>query len=178
MMNAYRQERAQDLLDERIACGVFKCDRCDLIKPLPFSLQEGHQLCRRCVDPLSNTEAQRLSDEAESMLPQITSGNLDEQNPYQPQTAFAGVSVVTGISPTSLVISPGGASGEIVLTGVNFTDGDEVEASDASITVTPSVDSTTEMTLTISAAGGMTPGDYNLLFSDSTLTPRGILKVR
>ena len=177
-MTTYSQERAQDLLDERIENGVFLCDRCDLIKPLPFTLQDGHQMCRRCVDPLSFTEAQVLSDGVAAKLPQLFAGNYDPQNPYQPQTAFAGISVVTEIDPLTLVITAGGASGTIVLTGVNFTASDTVGASHASITVTPSVDSSTTITLTISAAGGMARGDYNLLFNSSTLTPRGILKVR
>lgn len=177
-MSEYRYERAQDLLDERLENGVFRCDRCDLVKPLPQQWQDGYALCRRCVDPLSRQESRSLGDYAAAMLPKVFSVDLEPAAIDPPTWEFAGVSSVTGISPATLNLERGGASGQIVLTGVRFTTDDTVEASHASITVTKSVDSTTQITLTISAAGGMTRGDYNLIFNDSTLTPRGILKVR
>jgi hypothetical protein len=153
-----RYDRAQDYKEQRLdAPGLFRCDRCD---------------------PMSATERRTIADTAANLVDDYVNGNLDERATDPPVSVFYNVSSVTSISPTTLNLARGGASGQIVLTGIYFTANDTVAASSGSITVTPSVDSSTQITLTISAAGGMTRGDYDLTFNGSTLTPRGILKVR
>lgn len=170
----WRYERAQDLLEERLANDSFRCDRCSLLNPLPARVQDGHRLCRRCWDVMSPHEAQEALAEGAERAGARPMVSL----PYGITGAFAGASSVTRISPTTLNLTKGGASGTVTLTGVNFSASDTVAASNANITVSKSVDSATQITLTISASGATPAGDHSLTFNGDTLTPRGILKVR
>lgn len=175
----HRYDRAQDFKEQRLeAPGLFRCDRCGSVWPEPAIAQDGSRFCERDADPMSISQRRALADTATAIIPNYVNGNLDEAAIDPPTSVFYNVSSVTSIAPTTLNLARGGASGAVVLTGIYFTAADTVAASNGSITVTKSVDSSTQITLTISAAGGMTRGDYDLVFNSSTLTPRGILKVR
>jgi len=98
--------------------------------------------------------------------------------PVPPQNPFAGAASVTSVAPSWVILRRGGASGSVVLTGVNFSASTTASTNAANVTVANSLDSSTQITLTVTAGGGATPGDYDLLFNGDTLTPRKILKVR
>lgn len=92
---------------------------------------------------------------------------------------IVGAVMVTDVSPLTLNLTRGGASQNIDITGNNLSASDTWDSSNSThITVTPTVNSSTSVTLAISADGTTTRGDYNLTFNGDTLTPRGILKVR
>ena len=169
----YQNQVAQDLLEERITKGGFRCDRCAMVNPLPEIKQDGFRLCRRCADSMSPIEAQEI-------LATDRAGGGDHPLtplPYPPTSAFTSAPAVTAVSPTSVTLVRSGASQTVDISGVNLTASDTWAASSGSITVTPVVNSATSVTLTISA-GVMTAGDYSLTFNGDKLTPQGMLKVR
>lgn len=154
--------------------GGFRCFRCAMVKPMPWTEQDGNRLCRRCRDTMSPLEAQR--NIAESVA---RSGNTPlTPLPQPPIAALTGIAVVTAISPSSVVLARGGASQTVAITGVGLSASDTYTSSDSGMTITPTVNSSTSVTLSVSAGGGDTPGDYNLLFNSDVMTPRNIFKVR
>lgn len=171
--NAYKYERAEDLDEERFENGMFRCDRCDLLKPLPVNEQDGHHLCRRCFDPLSPQEARQSMAEEKAQ-------NIDPMKMLElpVKSCFDNSPVVTSVSPLTLNLTRGGSAGSVAIGGVWLSSSVTWAASSGDITVTPTINSTISVTLSISAAGGMTRGDYSITFNGDVITPRGILKVR
>ena len=168
--NPYSGTRANDYTEERLAYGGFRCDRCAMVWPLPINYQDGYHLCERCFDSMGRIEAQQIIGEAQGGV-QIT------PLPIPPIAPFLGAWAVTKVAPLSVTLQHGGASQTVNLSGVNLSAADVITYTEASITAT-SVVLPTLIVLTISAAGGAVPGDYDILYNGNTLTPRGILKVR
>lgn len=175
LINPNKNDRPQDFEDERCENGLFRCQRCEMLWPLPFEWQDGFRLCQRCQDPGGGAEEVRAQFAEEKAA--NASAPYDVLT-FQPRGAFNGAVMVTGVSPLTLNLTRGGASGSIAITGVNLSTADTWAASNVNITVTPTVNSTTSVTLSISAAVGTPRANYNLTFNSDTLTPRGILKVR
>lgn len=172
--NRYKYERAQDLQNERIENGMFRCDRCDLLKPLPVNMQDGHKLCRRCLDPLSPLEAQTSMAAERAANAEAEMKMLE----YPVTSCFANAPAITGVSPLTLNLTRGGSSGSIAITGVWLSASDTWAANSGDITVTPTVNSSVSVSLSISAAGGTPRADYSITFNGDVITPRNILKVR
>lgn len=170
----FKYERPQDMDAERFENGPFRCMRCDMLWPLPWVDQDGKRFCARCADkPWGQTEARIVMAEEVAENAAWPMDTLD----WGPSSSFLGVPSVTGISPVTLLLARSGAAKTITITGVNLTASDTWAASSGSITVTPTINSSTSVTLSV-AAGSMTAGDYNLLFNGDVLTPAGIFKVR
>lgn len=174
-MNEHSHERAQDFLEERIANGGFRCDRCAMVWPLPWNEQDGFYLCDRDFDSMGRIEAQQniADSQARGGINPIT------PLPIPPIGALDGMATVTGISPLALSLTRGGAAGTLTITGVGLTSADTWAATNPThISVTPTVISSTSVTLSITADGTTARADYNVTFNGDTLLPRGILKVR
>ena len=169
-------DRAQDFLEERIEHGGFRCDRCAMVWPLPWREQDGFRLCERDYDPIGRIEAKQIiaDSQARGGINPLTS------LPLAPVAAFDSAPAITAVSPTSITITHGGSAGSISITGVNLSASDTWAGSHASITVTPTINSSTSVTLAVSVPIGTVPaaGDYNIAFNGDTLMPRGIVKVR
>lgn len=174
IVNAYYWERAQDTDEERLVMGGFRCFRCEMVKPLPWTEQDGNRLCRRCTDAMSPVQAQlNIADSV------ARSGQKPVTPLEQPPTAaFVGAPVVTAITPSSVNLTRGGSAQTVNIAGQNLSASDTYTSNDAGIVITPTVNSTTSVTLSVTAGGGDTPGDYNLSFNGDVMTPRGIFKVR
>lgn len=174
--NPFAGDREQDFAEERQRDGVFRCDRCDGVWPLSFLVEEdggARRVCRRDADPMTEIEANEII--ANAM--EEAGVNLIESLPFPVLPAFEGATLLQSVAPQSIIIHRGSGSGVIILTGLNFS-GNTVTTPAANVTVSVSVDSSTQITLTISATVGATPGDYDLFFDGSALTPRRILQVR
>ena len=172
--NRHRFDHAADFQDDRCEKGLFRCQRCNLLWPLPYTIQDGFRLCNRCWDVLSPLEAQKSMAEDRARASSEPMKTLD----VPVLSAFDGAPCVTAISPLVANITRGSGSVSIAITGVNLSSSDTWGASSGSITVTPTVNSSTSVTLAVSAAGGLARGNYDLTFNGDTLTPRGILSVR
>ncbi len=171
----HKYDRPQDFADERFENGLFRCERCTALWPLPIRLQDGFRLCQRCWDPLSPNEAR---DSMAKQRAANASAPIDYLE-YPVTSATSGAIAVTGVSPLTLNLTRGGASDTIAITGINLSTADTWSSSSPShITVTPAVNSTTSVTLTISADGTTTRGDYDITFNGDTITPRKILRIR
>lgn len=173
--NPHRAERAQDAKPDRLENGLFRCERCGSLWPLPYILNDGARVCRRDADVLTPLEAQTsMADD------RARAGAYPEPTLELPVSgALNGAAFVTDVSPLTLNLTRGGAAGAIEITGVNLSASDTWSSSNAThITVTPTVNSTTSVSLSITADGTTTRADYDLTFNGDTLTPRGILRVR
>lgn len=175
-INPFAGDRPQDFAEERERDGVFRCDRCDAVWPLSFLVEEddgARRVCRRDADEMAEIEANEIIANAV----EAAGENVIVSLPFPVVPAFSGAVILQSVTPSSVVAHRGSGSAIIVLAGLNFS-ANIVTTPAANVTVSVSVDSAIQITLTISATGGATPGDYDLFFDGSALTPRRILKVR
>lgn len=172
--NQYRHERAQDLQSERIENGMFRCDRCDLLKPMPPKFEDGKRHCRRCSDPLIPSEAMQRMGEERARNASVLMAML----PFPVTSCFGAAPMITAVSPLSLTVNKGIGGGTIAITGVNLSASDTWGTTYAKATVTPTVNSSTSVTLTAGVVAGAVAGDYSITFNGDVITPRGILKLR
>ncbi len=174
-MKGFEFETTQDTVEERLIAGVFRCALCQTLRPQPPIIQNGAFLCRRCAEEDGGVSAVQIRFARERAA---NASAKMEMSRYPVTSCFAGAPTVISIVPQTLNLTRGGAAGSIAITGLNLSSADVWTASNVNITPTPTVNSTSSVTLSIAALVGTPRANYSLLFNGDTLTPRGILKVR
>lgn len=159
---------------ERLRVEEIEQERCDYCKNLwPASLmhdEDGKRICFNHRNPIPPTRKAEI-EQADAQY--IASRQTRPQRwPITPESFVAvtkmlrasGTRVTQG-SPLQVV--RGAASIALILRGVNLSTADTYSAS-SGISLSRVVDSTVQVTLGVTAAGGMTPGDHDLIYNGTT----------
>lgn len=160
-MVSARIHRQNSSLDE----GVFQCEGpCRRILPESMKVeQDGYDKCsERCAHTWSRTDDVLKLAAAQAIVDDQERASLKGV-----PTPFSGAVAVTAISPRPLELTAGGASGTLALTGVNLATGDTIDYGHASITGVVTVNSSTSVSIAVTAAGGLAAGYYDLTYEDS-----------
>ncbi len=159
-----------------------KCDRCAFLWPerMLNVRKDGRKIC-----PNHSTYRETSADvtaRIERKATRLLRGKEPEPRfPHVPE--MRGVSGVSLLTPHELELTPGGASGILILTGRNLSDADVIvlpaTVTQVGLTIFTAIDPDTRgntATLTLQSPALSAAGDYNLLFNQDTF-PR-VLKVR
>lgn len=155
--------------------GGFRCEVGDHVRPLSqLRMQDGQPVCVEHRDELSPLEAQLALAESIALGAQHNDFARRWPSPAF-LNPFAGVPAITAIAPPQLLIARSGPSGSLTLTGVNFAATDVITVDSARLTLVASVDSSTSITLTVSAAFNATAGLHAITYNGQVL--RGLVRV-
>lgn len=172
---------------DRLRIAQIEQERCDVCANLwPATMmrwEDGRRVCPNDFDII------RDGGELKAEIEEADAAHLETRNGYEPRPQKfpvkaevlasvtrmerAGGSEVSQVSPLQLNRTVATA---LVLRGFNLSASDTISAS-TGITVAPVVDSATQVTVTLTAGAGMTPGDhYNFIHNRTTY--RALLRVR
>src|SRR6266404_4362721 len=112
-INPYEGERARDFAEERQLFGVFRCDRCASVWPLPWVEEDGgaRRVCRGCADEMTEIEANEII----AIATEEASIDVIESLPITVIPALSGAVILQSVAPSSVVVRRSVGSVVVVL---------------------------------------------------------------
>lgn len=155
-----------------------RCDTCTMLFPASeITVEDGVHRCPNDVDywTAGRKAAATAADAA------WIGSHQDRPQRFPPKReTFAAVTRLQTTGGTQVYTDHplsirAGSSGTLVVKGVGLTASDTVSGA-AGFTITPTVDSSTQVTLSVAVAGGTAAADYPLTYNEMVF--RGVFRVR